>query len=154
MSEARGATHKRRPVTDGVPVHAPLRFGGADPFWQALDDGTLRLPRCPRCDAWQWYPLPVCGSCRAAEPEWVDVPNRGIVFTFTTVHRSFLPEGAVTPPYNVGLVTLDGVEGPRLVSVLTGCGEDEPFVDMPVRMELLDLGTHRLPVFVPAGVTQ
>lgn len=136
-------------VPAGVPVHAPPRFAASDPFWDALEDGTLRLPRCPACAAWQWYPLPTCAACRCATPEWVEVSQQGTVFTFTTVHRSFLPEAAVTVPYHVGLVTLDDVEGPRLVSVLHDCGEGEPFIGMAVQMELVDLGSHRLPVFAP-----
>lgn len=141
-------------VYEGIPVFEPQHLDTTAPFWRGLDEGVLRLPRCLACSTWQWYPLPACSSCRAGAPTWVNAPTTGTVFTWTTARRSFLPAADVPVPYHVGLVALDGVEGPRLVSVLTGLVDVEPFIGMRVRMEIVDVGTHRLPVFVPIGEDQ
>src|SRR3546814_12615731 len=78
----------------GIPDVPPVRGGPLDEFWVAAEEGKLRLPRCPICREWSWYPPPTCGT-DGVPPVWEEVPLTGTIFRFTVVHRSFLPPGTV-----------------------------------------------------------
>ncbi|HEY9565312.1 MAG TPA: OB-fold domain-containing protein [Nocardioides sp.] len=133
----------------GIPDVPPVRGGPLDEFWVAAEEGKLRLPRCPICREWSWYPPPTCGT-DGVPPVWEEVPLTGTIFSFTVVHRSFLPPGTVEVPYTVALVELDGVPGPRLVGDVR---TPEPVrIGDRVVVAFERLATHGLPVFdvVPA----
>jgi uncharacterized OB-fold protein len=123
----------------------------AGPFWEATAQGHLALPACPICGAWQWYPLAGLPCHPEATLQWKRVPTEGTIFTFTRVERAFLPAGG-EPPYTLALVELDGVEGPRLVTVLVGPGSEEPAIGDRVRLSPTVLATHTLPTFELTGV--
>ena len=130
-----------------VPQFAPpLDDPVVSPFWDAAAAGRLVLPACSTCGAWQWYPLGGLPCHPDAHLTWKDVPGEGQVFTFTRVERAFLPFGG-DPPYTVALIELDGVEGPRLVTVLVGPGSEEPAIGDRVRLAPTVFETHTLPTF-------
>jgi uncharacterized OB-fold protein len=97
----------------------PIDDDLAAPFWAAIDDQRIVLPRCSRCGRWQWYPDDAGADCPGAELQWVPVATTGTLHTMTTVERPFLPGGQADVPYTVVFVELDGVEGPRLVANLS-----------------------------------
>ncbi|WP_310962495.1 Zn-ribbon domain-containing OB-fold protein [Nocardioides terrisoli] len=86
-------------------------------FWNAAREGRLRLPRCPCCHAWWWYPLDT-GPCHAAAYEWVEIPTTSLVFTRTDVQRAFVPGQAV--PFTLALVIPGAAPVVRLVVRLGG----------------------------------
>lgn len=120
------------------------------PFWSALDEGELRLPACSVCGRWQWYPYAYVKCHSDAVLEWKTVPTTGTVFTHTTVRRSLMPDGdqSVTP-YVSALVEIDGVEGPRLATLLVNLGGREPAIGMRVRFALQQGVRNRIPAFEP-----
>jgi uncharacterized OB-fold protein len=68
----------------------------------------------------------VCG----APTEWVDLPTKGRVHSWTTCHFSgelFLKE----TPYSLALVEFDGV-GSLLLVRLRDCAESDLYVGMPI----------------------
>ena len=105
-----GRPHWEPPADDDV----------AAPFWAAIDEERLALPRCSACGRWQWYPDDAGADCPGAELRWEAVATTGTIYTMTTVERAFLPGGQDDVPYTVVLVELDGVDGPRLVANLEG----------------------------------
>lgn len=118
------------------------------PFWTALEQGTLRLPACSVCGAWQWYPYEFVRCHPEATLQWREVRGRGTVFSFTRVTRNFLPvETAV--PYVCALVEPDEAPGVRIASVLdTDSGE--PSIGMRVRLKPTPRSNYTAPVFEPA----
>jgi uncharacterized OB-fold protein len=128
------------------PVDNPL----IAPFWDATAEGRLALPACSVCGAWQWYPLAGLPCHPDATRDWKPVPTEGAIFTYTRVERAFLPHGG-EPPYTLALVELDGIEGPRLVTVLVGPGSDEPAIGDRVRLSPTTFDTHTLPTFELTG---
>jgi uncharacterized OB-fold protein len=110
----------------------------ATPFWNGIDARELRLPRCSICGRWQWYPEPSGTDCTGGQLIWETVAQTGTLYSFSVVHRSFLPTGGQPVPYTVGMVDLDGVEGPRLVANL----EDD---------ERWTVGDRVAATFVPVG---
>jgi uncharacterized OB-fold protein len=133
-----------------VPNFAPLDDPLTRPFWESTAQGGLVLPACAECGAWQWYPIGVVSCHPDAGLRWVPVSHEGSIFTFTRVERGFLPAGG-EPPYTLVLVELDGVVGPRLVSVLTGAGCDAPTIGDRVRLRPTVFDTHTLPSFELCG---
>jgi uncharacterized OB-fold protein len=117
-----------------LPTYAPPDTDLAAPFWDAVEQGEIRLPRCSVCQRWQWYPSAAGADCAGGELLWEPVAHTGTVHTFTRVERAFLPGGQADVPFVVGFVELDGVEGVRLVSNLV---DDDVRVGMRVGAEFL-----------------
>jgi uncharacterized OB-fold protein len=81
---------------------------------------------------------------------WRPVPATGRVFTFTIVHRAFLPNAVPkAPPYISALVELDGIVGPRIPTYLVNLGERPPAVDMRVRLAPQRRSSYTAPAFEP-----
>ena len=128
----------------------PPRFDSplVRPYWQALERGELRLPACSVCGAWQWYPFEFIRCHADAELEWKAVPATGTLFTFTRVHRAFLPDANPdSVPYIVALVELDGLAGFRIPALLIG--SDTPAIGMRVRLKPQRRSTYTAPAFEP-----
>lgn len=130
----------------------PPRFDSdiVRPYWDALERGELSLPACSVCGAWQWYPFEFVRCHAEASLEWKSVSRKGTVFTFTRVHRGFLPNAvAKAPPYIAALVELDGVPGARIPTVIINSEPPGPYIGMRVRLTPQRRSTYTLPAFEP-----
>jgi len=127
-----------------VPVPNPDNAG----FWDACRQGELRLQRCTRCGAWRHHPRPMCPRCGGLEHEWARASGRGVVHTFTIVHRPTLPAFDERVPYNVVAVRLD--EEVFMVSNLVECSLDQIRIGLPVEVVFEPLTDEiTLPKFRP-----
>lgn len=115
------------------PVSTPLTA----PFWEGTRRGELRLQRCNACRRFRWTPQLACPGCLSEDYDWVATCGRGIVYSFTIVHRPVDPD-AFPAPYVLGVVQLE--EGPLLLTNIVGCDPGEVRIDMPVavRFERID----------------
>jgi uncharacterized OB-fold protein len=100
-------------------------------FFLALADGKLRGSQCTRKKCGYVYATPRghCMEC-GAPTQWVDLPLKGRLHSWTTCHfgsEAFLKE----TPYNLALVEFDGV-GSLLLARLKDCTEEQLYVGMPV----------------------
>ena len=132
-----------------LPVFDPpndLTF--AKPFWDAAERGEFVLPRCSICRRWQWYPDLAGPDCSGATLVWETLSGTGTVYTWTRIHRPFLPGHHLEQPYNIVLVELDGADGPRIIGNLAG--DQIPRIGMAVSLNFERIGTHNHPVFVTA----
>jgi uncharacterized OB-fold protein len=100
------------------------------PFWESARAGRLTLQRCKNCGQWRYPPARHCYRCLSDEAEWAPVSGRGTVYSFVVFHQAFHPAFKEQVPYNVAVVEL--VEGPRLVSNIVDCRNEEIYVGMPV----------------------
>lgn len=101
------------------------------PFFLALAEGKLRGSRCTRkrCRFVFATPRSHCMVC-GAPTEWIDLPDRGRLHSWTTCHfgsEAFLKE----TPYNLALVEFEGA-GSLLLVRLKDCTESDIYVGMPV----------------------
>ena len=101
------------------------------PFFLGLARGELKGSRCPNpsCGFVFATPRSHCMYC-GSPTEWVDIPKRGKVHSWTTCHfgsEAFLKE----TPYNLAMVEFDGA-GSLLLARLKDCVESEIYVGMPV----------------------
>jgi uncharacterized OB-fold protein len=122
------------------------------PYWDALARGHMVLPACSVCGAWQWYPYEFIKCHADAHQDWKPVPATGTLFTYTVVHRSFLPNAPRdTEPYVSALVELDGIPGVRIPTFLVNLEGRTPAIGMRVRLSPLPRSSYTAPVFEPVG---
>lgn len=50
-------------------------------------DGKLMLQYCPGCEAYVFYPRPMCPDCWSDQLEWRQAAGRGRIISFSLVHR-------------------------------------------------------------------
>jgi len=97
-----------------------------------LETGVLRLPKCAACGHWNWYPLAACRICQHTVFDWTAVSSRGRIYSWTRVHRSFVP--GLKPPYVVALVEPDDAPGVRLTCRQSETGASPVIGDTVVLM--------------------
>lgn len=121
----------------------PLVVAETAPWWDATRERRLVLQHCRRCDRVQHYPRPVCLACGGDDLDFVPASGRGVVHSYSVVHRSPDPEN-YPPPYTVALVRLE--EGPMIFTRLVDI--EDPRCEMPVIVAWWPLADGRhLPVF-------
>jgi len=132
-------------------LHLPdVEWAVARPFWEGCRAGELRIPRC-HCGAFVWYPRPRCPRCRSDQIGWVAVSGEATLFTWTTVHRSFVPGHQARLPYLTGLVELAEDPAVRLATFLVGFAAQTLSLGLPVHVDFEALEDIVLPVFKPGS---
>jgi len=120
------------------------------PFWAGAARGELVLPRCDACRRFVWYPDGACRLCGATARTWTTVSGRGRLFSWSVVHRAFIPQLDGAVPYVTGLVAIDEDPAVRLVTRVVDAGPDRLRVDMPGRVVFRPLGFTGVTRTVPA----
>ena len=85
-------------------------------YWEHCARHRLAFQRCAACGTFTHPPLGVCPQCQSRRREWVEAPAVATIFTFTWVHTAAHDSARDRLPYNVAVVTFDGVPGVRLVT--------------------------------------
>jgi len=111
-----------------IPGVTPL----TEAYWEGARRGELLIQRCETCLS-SWHPpLPRCPTCHGAVVAWVPVSGRGRVYTYTVVYHATHVAMKDRVPYISALIQLE--EGPRVLTNLVNCLEQDVSVDMPVRV--------------------
>lgn len=108
---------------------APVR-----PFWEGAARSELRLPRCDACGRFVWYPDGPCRRCGGTAQTWTRVGGRARLFSWSIVHRPFIPQLADLVPYVTALVVPDEDPGVRLVTMVVDTPFEALAVDLPLRV--------------------
>jgi uncharacterized OB-fold protein len=115
-------------------------------FYGRLADGRPpATTRCPACEETHFPPLARCPDC-GGELEWVELPERGSIYAFTTQESAI----RFTAPAVLALVQLGDV----VVPAIAGAGYDELEIGNEVEIEGMavpELGLTLLRAFKPAG---
>ncbi len=105
-------------------VNAGWLSEGADgPYWQALEDGGLALPRCASCRRWRWPAVWRCGDCGSWDQDWQAVQMAGRVYSWTRTHHPFGGTEGIGLPFVTVVVELPDAGGLRLTGILEGDNE-------------------------------
>jgi len=94
--------------------------GIAAPFWEGLAQERLLVQRCSRCGTWQFGPECICHRCHIFDPDWVQVPARGLIYSWERVWHPVHPALRERGPYLAVLVELPEAGHVRLVGNLLG----------------------------------
>jgi uncharacterized OB-fold protein len=117
-------------------------------FWDAAAEGRLEVQRCRSCGAWTHYPRELCPRCWSTDLVWEAASGRGVVQTFTVIHRPGHPSWADQTPYVVAIVQLE--EGPTLLSNVIDVAAEQVHVGLAVCVRFRRDGDLTLPQFAPS----
>jgi uncharacterized OB-fold protein len=117
---------------DSMPLESEYTVGIAgEKFFRAIKDrGVILGTVCSTCGLTYVPPSMYCERCFAELEEWVEVPHRGWVYTYTILTRS-LEDKPLSEPQVLALIELEGVHG-GLVHKLGSVSLDEVEVGMEV----------------------
>lgn len=121
------STHQ---AADRKPLPSP--DGDTMDLWAGFREGRLLLQHCGDCDNIQYYQQQMCRECGGEALEHKPASGKGIVHSFSVVHRAPGPAFKDDVPYAVLLVELE--EGPRMISSYTGGSVDDVTFDMEVEL--------------------
>jgi uncharacterized OB-fold protein len=125
-------------------------------YWAGAARGELVVPRCDACGRYVWYPDGACRFCDGAAHTWTRVSGRGRLFSWSIVHRPFIPQLADLVPFVTGLVAIDEDPAVRLATFVVDCPHERLRIDMPVAVTFRPLrfagvaGSVTAPLFAPA----
>lgn len=100
------------------------------PFWEAVQERRLVMPKCDGCGTVTFPPTVACPTCSRDAFTWTPISGRGSVYSFVVYHRVYHPAFADKVPYVVAVVDLE--EGPRIISNIVGMPIAEVRCDLPV----------------------
>jgi uncharacterized OB-fold protein len=115
---------------DGIPL--PQATIDDQSFWDGCKRHELLAPRCVACGRVRLPPLPMCPDCLSEEFNWVQLPNTGVVYTFTFVHHIVEPGLLEMDPYNIAVIEIDGGDHLRIISNVVDTDEENMAIGMPV----------------------
>lgn len=118
-----------RPQTRVVASVQPSTFSA--PYWEGCSLGELRFQRCGDCSTPAHTPAAVCARCHGSDLRWEVSSGRGVIHSFTVVHRPVSPD--FDCPYVPVLVEME--ESWIMLSSLIGCGSDAASVGLEVEVE-------------------
>lgn len=129
-------------VTKPVPITDQL----SEQWFEAAARGTFLIQRRLHDGGYQWYPRAHALGTLDDQVEWVEASGRGVVHTFTVVHRTANQEFAEETPYVLAVVELD--EGPRVTTRIVGADPNDVRCDQRVRVTFRPAGDVVLPYFM------
>lgn len=139
--------------SEGVPLMAgPYQLGLYEPspetvgYWEGLKAEKLMIKRCAACKRYHHPRRLFCFACDCDRFDWIEASGKGIVYTFSTVHRAPRPEFDAEVPYTVGLLQL--AEGIYFFSRILPPPGGEVRIGAEVRLRFQETGpSGRLPAF-------
>ncbi len=115
-----------------IPLYARYTVGiaGERFFREIKDNARIMGTKCPHCKILYVPARLYCERCFSELEEWVEVPPRGEVHTFTVLHMD-LEENPLEKPIILAFVKLDGADG-GIVHYLGEVEPDEVYIGMRV----------------------
>src|SRR4030042_1248685 len=113
----------RKPVTvikTPIAIHYDYSIGaGPSTFMRAIREGRILGARCP--DTGKVYVPPSLSSVETASPmsELVELPDRGVVYTYCIVNIKFYDQ-VLEIPYAYAYIVLDGADS-AIMHLIQAC---------------------------------
>ena len=116
------------PISDRIDYL--FSYAQDSPFFKGLSEKKLLGTKCEKCSCTYATPRTYCRIC-GCRCNWVELPQTGIVHTFTTCHYTTYASKGKTP-YHLVLVELSGLET-FFLSQLKGIKEEKIKIGMKVQ---------------------
>jgi uncharacterized OB-fold protein len=120
-------------------------FNRLYPFYDNLREGKFTTTKCKKCGYVAFPPGVICPKCWQEELEWVELPNRAKVTTFTETQAG-APIGFPPP---IIMAWLDfGKASPvkRMLGRIVNCKEGELKEGDEVKLVVFDVPSHPIEV--------
>ena len=101
------------------------------PFWDALNEGKVRMQQCGDCIGWVFYPRTRCSHCLSDQLVWREVSGLGTLYTFTISRQPTAPQFADELPQLLAVVETE--EGVRLTTTLVNVEHENIKIGTKVR---------------------
>ena len=124
--------------------------GLSAPYWAGLQQEKLLVQRCSRCKRWQFGPEWICHKCHAFDPDWVEVPAEGRIYSWERVWHPVHPALKGHCPYLAVLVELPHAGGLRMVGNLLG----DPRQEVSIGAEVTGVLEHHPQAAPPYSLLQ
>jgi len=152
MAELQEATIVGTPALDGRyitemdmwPLECP-EFNRLYQFYDNLREGRFTTTKCKKCGHIAFPPGVICPKCWAEELEWVDLPQRAKVVTFTETQAG-APLGFPRPLIMAWLGFEKGSPLKHLLVRIINCAEGELKEDDEVRLVVFEVPSHPIEV--------
>lgn len=113
-----GAEDSSLKNVDVVQIPAAPVFGWSvgnymERFFDGMREGRMMGVKCPECGRIYLPPRMICERCFAKNQEWVELPSRGTVESFTVAFVEVAEDGEladIDPPRVIAMVKHDGAD--------------------------------------------
>lgn len=78
-------------------------------FLEGLKEGKILATRCPQCRRVLVPARHFCPRCFVDTDEWLELPDRGRLRTYTIVNYAYAGQPK-PPPYVIGIIDLEGAD--------------------------------------------
>jgi uncharacterized protein len=85
-------------------------------FWAFCAQRRLMFQRCGACGKHRHPPTPICPACQSSDLAWTEAPKTATVYSYTVVHHPQHAAMRTSVPYNVALLSFEGLDEVRLIS--------------------------------------
>ena len=101
-------------------------------FYKHILQGKLMGGKCRKCGKVHLPPRPLCDNCFSKELEWIEIPQKGKLLTYTVIHVAPTQFQGMAP-YAVGIVQLEN--GLKIPGMIRGVALEQIKIDMPLTMD-------------------
>jgi uncharacterized OB-fold protein len=137
-------------MSDPPAPSAPDPRNATQRFWEATAENRLLVPFCAACEEYFYYPRGRCPNCASDGVEYREASGRGVLVSYTTVHRPPTDALEQRAPYINAIVRLD--EGIRIMTNIEAANEEELSVGMTLEVTFVETdGIYKLPYFEPTN---
>jgi len=104
-------------------------------FYKYMAQRKLTGGKCKKCGKVHLPPRPLCDNCFSKEFEWIEIPQKGKLLTYTVIHVAPTQFQSMAP-YAVGIVELEN--GLRIPGMIKCVALEQVKIAMSLTM---DFGT-------------
>lgn len=100
-------------------------------FYNYILQKKLMGGKCRKCGKIHLPPRPLCDNCFSREFEWVELPQKGRLLTYTVIYVAPTQFQGMTP-YAVGIVELEnGIKIPGMIRI----SQEQIKIGMPLTID-------------------
>ncbi len=100
-------------------------------FCKYASQGKLMGGKCRKCGKTHFPPRPLCDNCLSKDFEWVEIPTKGKLMTYTVIHVAPIQFQSIAP-YAVGIVQLE--DGLKIPGIIREVPLEQLRIGMPLTM--------------------
>lgn len=119
----------------GVTTETIATTPAAEPYWEGLREGKLRVPRCIACSNAIWPPRSHCAICYSAALEWIELSGEGTVYSYSILNRGQVGFRLATP---YALAYIACTDGPVILANIIDSDLSRIHIGMKVRLRRPD----------------
>ena len=123
----------------------PVRDAVNAAYWDGAREHRLMLLRCTDCEFWIHPPRPTCPHCQSEQVEATQASGKGVIYSFSIMHRAGNPGFDEQVPFAVVVVELAEQAGLITIGNMPDCPMEEIEIGMAVQVTYEDLGEVTLP---------